>query len=86
MLRVPEQPSGGEGGGNKSIVKVEAVPVALLLAFIRALISEVVSGDMIYLALMRAQSEMHATDAQMKELKLAVMREYATNRIWPEGF
>lgn len=86
MLRGPEQPPGGEGGGDKSLIKIEPVPVGLLLAFIRQLIAHQVSSDVLLLSLMGAKQTYGATEKEMKALEKAISREYAANRMWPAGF
>ena len=86
MLLKPEQPSGGEGGGDKSLVKIEAIPVGLLLAFVRRLIAHQVTTDAMYICLRGAQTDVGATNEEMKAFAEAVAQEYQAHRIWPAGF
>ncbi len=58
----------------------------LLLAFVKHLCRITVSGDAVYLAVMAAQSDIDATEEEVKALLKAAMSEKDIHGQWPEGF
>lgn len=62
------------------------VSFGLLLSFTRHLIRNMVSGDVLMLALYAARSEQQASDEEVKNLARAILAEHNRHGIWPKGF
>jgi hypothetical protein len=63
----------------------EALPIQLLLAFIRQLVATS-SPDALYLAATDAGTFVNASEEQVSLLLKMVLSEYEKNSIWPAGF
>jgi hypothetical protein len=64
----------------------EAVPVELLVAFTRRLVQGTVSGDMLWLAVSGACSDLGIPFEEGKTLLEACLKEQEVNGAWPKGF
>lgn len=78
VLQLAEQRSEGDAGEA-------AVPVQFLIAFVRAMIRNRPSGDLISLSMSSARGAVPITDEQAKAFMRAVLVE-AENSPWPKGF
>jgi len=97
---VPRRRAGAEaadGGSDGDRTGLQRVPFqfgprsndlafAFLVSFVKNILRNLVSQDVIILSLHAVREERKATDEQMKVFQTAILGWWKTNKIWPDGF
>ena len=87
----------GDGGSDGNRTGLQCVPLqfgprsddlafAFLVSFVKNILRNLVSQDVIILSLHAVRDDMKASDEQMKVFQKAMIGWWKNNKIWPEGF
>ena len=97
---VPRRGAGAEaedGGSDGDRTGLQCVPLqfgprsddlafAFLVSFVKNILRETVSQDLIVFALYGVKADLKATDEQMRVFKTAMLGWWKNNKVWPDGF
>jgi len=102
LRRVSRRGAGAEAGdggsdGDRNRSGLQRIPFqfgprsddlafAFLVSFVKNILRNLVSQDVIILSLHAVKDDMKATDKQMGELKQAVLGWWKSNKMWPNDF
>jgi len=88
---------GSDGAGDGDRGGLQCLPLqfgprrddpafAFLVSFVKNILRETVSQDLIVMALYGVKADLKATDEQMKVFQKAMVGWWKTNKVWPDGF
>jgi len=83
--------SDGDRGGLQRIPfqfgpRSDDLAFAFLVSFVKNILRNLVSQDVIILSLHAVRDDMKASDEQMKVFQKAMIGWWKNNKIWPDGF